>query len=332
LMRAVMIEAPGSVMVGHVPDPVPGQAALVRIERAGLCGTDLKIVSGAIPVARQRILGHELVGRVAVAGQRRQVPEGTRVLIDPGIACGQCPVCLRDRPHLCPAGALMGRDVDGGCADYVAVDEDRLHPVPDEISADAAASLQVLATCVHAQECVAAFPDQTAVVVGLGVSGLLHTQLLHLRGVRQVIGVTRSPWKRELAVSLGADAAVSPDDAAAAVAEATGGRGADLVVECAGTPHTLRQAMLLAGPGGTVLVFGTTVEADAMPTYHWYYKELTIVCPRSARPRDFSRAITLARHQLRLAPLVTAAYPLEAVAEALESCSGPDRLKVVLEV
>lgn len=330
-MRAVMVEGPGSVTVGHAPDPAPGQAALVRIERVGLCGTDLKIVSGAIPVARQRILGHELIGRVAVAGQRGQVPEGTRVVIDPSIACGRCPVCRHDRPHLCPHGALMGRDVDGGCAEYVVVDEDRLHPVPDEISADAASLLQVLTTCVHAQEGVTAFPGQTAVVVGLGVAGLLHTQLLRLRGV-QVLGVTRSQWKRELAVGLGADAVVTPDDAAGAVAEATGGRGADLVVECAGTPEALRQAMLLAGTGGTVLVFGTTVEADAMPTYQWYYKELTIVCPRAARPRDFPRAIAMARERLRLAPLVTAAYPLDAAAEALASCSGSDQLKVVLEV
>lgn len=331
-MRAVTFEEPGSVAVRHLPDPMPGSAALVRIERIGLCGTDLKIVSGAVPVAGQRILGHELVGRVAVAGQHRRVPEGTRVVIDPNIACGHCPVCRHDRPHLCPNGALMGRDVDGGCAEYAVVDEDRLYPLPDEISHDAAASLQVLTTCVHAQETVSVFPGQTAVVVGLGVAGLLHTQLLRLRGAQQVIGVTRSRSKRELAVNLGADAVFAPDDAAEAVAEATDGRGADLVVECAGTPDTLRQSMLLAGPGGTVLVFGTTVEADAMPTYQWYYKELTIVCPRAARPRDFPRAIAMARHKLRLDPLLTAAYPLDAATEALASFGDSDRLKVVLEV
>lgn len=331
-MRAVTFEAPGLVAVRRLPDPSPGSDALVRIERIGLCGTDRKIVSGAVPVAERRILGHELIGRVAVAGRHRRIPEGTRVVIDPAIACGHCPVCRHDRPHLCPHGALMGRDVDGGCAEYAVVDEDRLYPLPDEISHDAAASLQVLTTCVHAQETVPVFPGQVAVVVGLGVAGLLHTQLLHLRGAQHVIGVTRSQWKRQLARSLGADAVCSPAEAAEAVADATGGRGADLVVECAGTPKTLRQAMLLAGPGGTVLVFGTTVEADTMPTYQWYYKELTIVCPRAARPRDFPRAIAMARHKLRLAPLLTAAYPLDAATEALASFDDSDRLKVVLDV
>jgi L-iditol 2-dehydrogenase len=331
-MRAVLVEAPGSVAIREVPDPVPGPAALVRIERVGLCGTDRKIVHGAVAVDPPRILGHELVGRVALAGRRKQLPVGTRVAIDPSIACGRCPVCRHDRPHLCPHGALMGRDVDGGCAEYAAVDEDRLYPVPAEISNDAAALLQVLTTCVHAHEGVAAFPGQTAVVVGLGVAGLLHTQLLRVRGVQQVIGVTRSDWKRELATSLGADLVVPPEDAAEAVADVTGGRGADLVVESAGTPETLRNAMFLAGPGGTVLAFGMTMEADALPTYQWYYKELTIVSPRAARPRDFPRAIALARHQLRLAPLVSARYPLQAAAEALASLDDPDRLKVVLDV
>jgi L-iditol 2-dehydrogenase len=331
-MRAVLVEAPGSVGIREVPDPTPGPAALVRIERVGLCGSDRKIVNGAVPVDWPRILGHELVGRVAVAGRRKQPPEGARVVIDPTIACGRCPVCRHDRPHLCPHGALMGRDVDGGCADYAAVDEDRLHPVPAEISDDAAAVLQPLATCVHAQEGLPAFPGQTAVVVGLGVAGLLHTQLLRLRGVRQVIGVTRADWKRELATGLGADLVVRPEDAAEAVADATGGYGADLVVESAGAPETLRQATLLAGPGGTVVAFGITGRADAMPTYRWYYRELTIVSPRSARPRDFPRAIALARRQLRLAPLVSASYPLHAAAEALASLDDPHRLKVVLEV
>jgi len=331
-MRAVVIEAPGAAVVREVADPRPGPAALVRMERVGLCGTDVKIVSGAIPVRRPRILGHELVGRVAVTGERELVPEGTRVVIDPAIACGRCPVCRHDRPHLCPHGGLMGRDVDGGCAEYVLAAEDRLHPLPPDLSDGAAALLQVLSTCVHAQECVAAFPDQTAVVIGLGVAGLLHVQLLRIRGVERVIGVTRSSWKHELALSMGADVVVPPDGAAEAVAAATDGLGADLVVECAGTPRTLRQSMHLAGPSGTVLAFGTTDKADRMPTYEWYYKELTIINPRAARPRDFPRAIALAQNRLRLAPLISAAYPLAEAPAALASCAGSDRLKVVLDI
>jgi L-iditol 2-dehydrogenase len=332
-VKAVVLEAVDEVAVRDVSEPRYGSAALVQVERVGLCGTDLKIVRGAIPVRLPRVLGHELVGRVVVPGSRGLVPEGTRVVVDPSISCGRCHLCRNDRPQLCPDGALIGRDVDGGCAEFAAVDEERLHPIPDALPDDAAALLQVLTTCVHAQECVQVFPGQTAVVVGLGVSGLLHVQLLRARGIDRVIGVTRSAWKRDLATDLGATDVVRPDRAAEAVAELTHGRGADLSVECAGTPETLRQSMHLAGAGGTVLAFGTTApHADGMPTYEWYYKELTIVNPRAARPRDFPRAISLAAGPLTLAPLVTAMVPLPEARTAFDRASDPSQLKVTVAV
>jgi threonine dehydrogenase-like Zn-dependent dehydrogenase len=171
-------------------------------------------------------------------------------------------------------------------------------------------------------------------VVGLGVSGLLHLQLLRERGVSTLIGITRSAAKRELALRLGAGVVAAPGEADAAVAEATGGRGTDLAVECAGTQETLAQAMRLAGAGGTVLVFGTTAPAaDGLPTYQWYFKELTILNPRAARPRDCDAAIRLAASgRLELAPLVTARFPLAQASRALAACAAPGQLKVMLDV
>jgi len=147
------------------------------------------------------------------------------------------------------------------------------------------------------------------VVVGLGVSGLLHLQLLRERGVGTLIGVTRSAAKRELALRLGADVVAAPGEADDAVAEATGGRGADVAVECVGTQETLAQAMHLAGAGGTVLVFGTTApSADGLPTYQWYFRELTSLNPRAAR------------------------FPLAEAGRALAACAEPGQLKVMLDV
>jgi threonine dehydrogenase-like Zn-dependent dehydrogenase len=334
MMRAVVVEGKQRAVVRTVEAPQPGARALVRVQRGGLCGTDLKILSGEIPVAFPRVLGHEMVGRVEVPGARGLVPAGTRVLIDPGISCGYCAVCRDDRPYLCPSGALMGRDVDGGFADLVAVDETCLHPVPQSISDDASAVLQVLATCVHGQERVQISPPRTAVVVGLGVSGLLHLQLMRARGMDTVVGVTRSGWKRELAKSLGATAVAEPQQAQQVVADVSGGQGAGLVVECVGSAPALRQAMTLAGPGGTVLVFGIPpAQVDGVPGYRWYFQELTIVNTRAARPRDYDRAVRLAAAGVvALAPLVTATYPLADVAEAIEVTRDPAHLKVVLKI
>lgn len=333
-MRAAVIGEPGEVLVRDVPQPEPGRHALVRVDAAGICGTDIKIATGQVPVTAGRVLGHEIIGRVELPGPRGLVPAGARVLVNPVVFCGDCDLCRRDLPQLCRYGGLLGREADGGFGEFVAVDERCLHPLPGEVTGAEAALLQVLSTCVHGQSGLSLDPDASAVVVGLGVSGLLHIQLLRAAGVRTIIGVTRSDWKRDIALRSGALAVATPDRAAEAVASATGGRGADVTIECAGTSETLAQAMDLAGPGGTVVVFGITAPAaDGMPTYDWYLKELTIQCPRAARPRDCDRAVRLcADGRLDLEPLVTAHFPVERITDALTACRDPRQLKVVVEI
>lgn len=331
-MRAAVIEQPGTVAVREVARPAADGCAMVRVTQAGLCGTDVKIAAGQIPVRTPRVMGHEMTGSVVEPGPRGVVAAGTPVLVNPAGFCGHCDLCRRDLPQLCRNGALLGRDVDGCFAELVAVDEACLHPLPDGLPAADAGLLQVLSTCVHAQSGLPA--ADSAVVIGLGVSGLLHLQLLRERGVSTLIGITRSAAKRELALRLGAGVVADPGGAGDAVAEATGGRGADVAVECVGSQETLAQAMRLAGAGGTVLAFGTTAPAaDGLPTYQWYFKELTILSPRAARPRDCDAAIRLAAsRRLALAPLVTARFPLEQAGRALAACGDPGQLKVMLDV
>ena len=311
-MLAAVIDGPGGVAVRDVPVPAADGLALVRVGQAGICGTDLKIASGGVPVPAGRVLGHEMSGWVARPGPRAVVPAGRPVLVNPAIFCGLCDLCRRDLPQLCRRGGLLGRDADGCFAEYVAVDETLLHPLPESVTAAEAALLQVLSTCVHAQSGLG--PADSAVVVGLGVSGLLHVQLL-----------------RERALRFGATVVAAPEEAAAAVAEVTGGHGADLAIECVGSGDTLAMAMRLAGAGGTVVMFGIPPSADAMPTYDWYYKELVIRCPRAARPRDCDAAIRLSG-RLDLTPLVTARFPLVQAAGALAAAGDGGQLKVVLDI
>ena len=328
-MLAAVVGRPGEVTVRDVPVPPADGLALVRVGQAGICGTDLTIAAGGVPVPAGRVLGHEMTGWVQRPGPRAAVAAGTPVLVNPAAFCGLCDLCRRDLPQLCRRGGLLGRDADGCFAEFVAVDETLLHPLPDSVTPAEAALLQVLSTCVHAQSGLG--PADSAVVVGLGVTGLLHVQLLRERGVRTIVGVTRSAWKRELALRFGASLVAAPEEAAAAVAAATGGRGADVAVECAGSGATLAAATRLAGTGGTVIMFGIPPSADALPTYDWYYKELVIRCPRAARPRDCDAAIRLAG-RLDLAPLVTARFPLAQVAGALAACRDGGQLKVVLDI
>lgn len=332
-MRAVVARGVGDLYVVDLTDPEPDGRAVVAVHLTGLCGTDVKILAGQIRTDWPRVLGHEVIGHVVRAGDRGLVAEGTRVLVNPSTWCGHCPTCLADRTHLCPDGTLMGRDVDGGFAELVTVDELQLHPLPDHIDDAAASVLQVLATCVHAQTLVDVFPGRTAAVIGLGVSGLLHLQLLRARGIERIVGITRSAWKRDLGLALGASAVAHPDDARAEVDRLTEGRGVDLVVEAAGTPATYAQAVDLAGPGGTVLVFGIVPELGPdLPAYELYFKELRLVHARSARARDYAAAVDLAASgRLDLERLWSRSFPLDRAPDAFDALSG-DALKITLEV
>jgi 2-desacetyl-2-hydroxyethyl bacteriochlorophyllide A dehydrogenase len=192
-MKAMVLKAPRELVPDQVARPGPDASrVLIRVTHSGICGTDFKIYSGAIPVSYPRIMGHEMVGRVVDAGDAGRFASGERVIVDPELYCGACFHCRIGQTHLCPNGMLIGRDADGGFAEYVAAPASHVFPLPDSIDSRTAPLIQVLTTCLHAQRQVNIFPAESVVVFGLGVTGQLHVQLAKARGASPVIGVTRS--------------------------------------------------------------------------------------------------------------------------------------------
>ena len=307
------------------------------VERVGICGTDVQIHDGRIPVEYPRVLGHEIVGRVVVEGPRRLIALGTRVLVNPSVACGRCVQCRADRPNLCPRGALIGRDVDGGLAEQLVIDELQLHPIPEGISPTAAILLQVLGTCIHAVNGAGPVGPGPAAVIGLGVAGLLQMQLLRADGDRPVAGIGRSPEKRALAARLGASRVGDPSQAQGIVDELSDGGGAALVVEAVGTVATLAQAVHLCGPGGTIVAFGTiggAATTERFPWYELYHKEIRLLFPRAALGRDYDAAIRLAAGRgIELEPLFTTSFPMREAGGAFELLATRSGvLKVAIDV
>lgn len=331
-MRAAVVTGTNQVGIRDCAEPAATCGALIRVMYGGICGTDLKIVRGEVPLNPPVILGHEIVGSVETAPTGSSIPVGARVVVDPSLFCDSCAVCRRGLRHLCPHGGLIGRDADGGFAELLVVPGNRLHVVPDEISATDAAMLQVLSTCVHGQGQLSPQLGQRAAVIGLGVTGILHIGLLAARGISTIVGISRSKAKRELALEFGATAVGTPEEGARLMTEATAGEGADLVIECAGTAAALSQATTIAGHRATILMFGTIAPtANDVPTYHWYQKELTLLNTRAASAADFGVAISLIRSGLlRPGRLVTSSYPLDELASALTATALPGELKVTL--
>jgi 2-desacetyl-2-hydroxyethyl bacteriochlorophyllide A dehydrogenase len=271
-MKAMVLSAPNELALGEVARPAIGEGqVLVRVTYSGICGTDYKIYSGAIPVRYPRIMGHEMIGEVVEAGPDANVRRGDRAIIDPELYCGSCFHCRIGQTHLCPKGMLLGRDANGGFAEYVVAPASHVFPLPESIDNQTAPLIQVLTTCLHAQRQINIFPGETVAVMGLGVTGQLHVQLAKARGAT-VIGITRSAEKRELALRLGADLAFpGGEEAIQKVRAATEGRGADVVIECTGMLPVLSDAIHMARSGGRLLLFGIiTAKQGELPFYDLY--------------------------------------------------------------
>jgi 2-desacetyl-2-hydroxyethyl bacteriochlorophyllide A dehydrogenase len=278
-------------------------------------------------------MGHEMVGEVVSAPEGSPYVMGTRVLVDPGVACGWCHVCHTGRFNICVNGGLLGRDMDGVFTEYVLAPFNRLIPVPAAVSDKASGLLQVLGTTIHAVKMIGSFPGRVAAVVGLGVAGQLMTQLLGLRGMT-VVGITRSEWKRDLAAASGTHFVAAPNEARDLLAEVTQGHGPDLVVEAVGTEATLAEAIDLAATGGEVLVYGTLTGGNkGLPYYQLYHKELTLHNPRAALIGDYADGVALAAAgSLDLEPIVTHELDLEEAEKAFELVHDPSSLKVLMKV
>ena len=334
-VRALVLRRPGDLVVADVDRPTPGRdEVLVRVKHTGICGTDLKIFTGGMPASHPIIMGHEISGELA-DGKKDPRP-GTSVLVDPVLYCGSCADCVARRTNLCAAGGVIGREVNGGFAEYVVAPRSHVYPLPPSIDSQIAPLIQVLTTCLHAQRRGGVCSGHSVAVLGLGVSGQLHVQLAKARGAVTVVGITRSAWKRSLAHRLGADlTAGGGDEGVRVVQEATEGRGADIVIESTGHVRSLADAIAMVRPGGTIILFGIyTAGEGALPFYQLYYKEPTIVSARAATPEDFPESIDLvARGAVKLSPLVTQILPLSQLRDALGMLEGDidGRMKIILE-
>ena len=339
-MKSVVLDAPNELRLEQRAEPQPGQGeALVAVHSTGICGTDLSIFAGKIPVTHPLVMGHEMVGSILELNGGvplgRRLEQGDRVVVDPVVSCGTCYQCSKGQVNLCPNGALMGRDRDGGFSNTVAVPAANLYLLPQEISDTTGPLMQVLTTCIHAQRQTALFPGESVLVMGLGVTGLLHLQLAKARGASPLIGITRTASKRALAERLGADLTLDPSDPKAleTVLGYTSGRGVDVAIEAVGRGSSLAGAIEFTRIGGRLTLFGTVTEpAPALPYYQLYYKELMISNPRAAKPEDFPAATDIVSSgTVKLEPLVTDVFPLSRAGEAIAAISSGGSLKVILD-
>src|SRR5438552_1133470 len=178
-MRAVIIDKPGSVRVGNVPDPAPEPHELIiRVGACGICGTDLHIAEGEFPPTPYPIVpGHEFAGSVVALGPGADGRIGDTVAVDPSLFCGACHFCAIGRANLCERWGAIGDTVDGAMAEYVAVPAANCYRLPETVSTTHGALVEPLSCAVHAFDVLPRALGAHYLLYGAGTMGLLMSQL-----------------------------------------------------------------------------------------------------------------------------------------------------------
>ena len=319
-----------------IPEPGAGEVR-VRVEACGVCGSDVFLQKGGFgdAVPMPVVPGHEAAGTVDAVGDGvTTVAPGDQVALYYITVPPDDPWAARGRPNISPYVRRMGVDVDGAFAEYVLRPEAAVIRPPARLPAAVLAVLtDAVATPLHGLKRVARLvPGETLVVLGVGGLGSNAVQLGKAFGAR-VIAVTRSEAKLRLARELGADEAVAADDGdpVAAIKALTAGHGPDVVVQCVGSAAVDEQAIAMGGPGGRVVLIGSSLDHFRARAVDIFWRELEVLGSRGFVPDDIRDAIDLyVDGKLAVDHLVDAVRPLAEANEALEDLKAGRVFRSVL--
>lgn len=373
-MAATLVE-PGRYELREypLPDPQPG-CVLVKMEISGVCGTDKHTYQGyttqyggkklEFPI----IQGHENVGTIAAIGgssrytdfERLPLTVGDRVIVGPNVVCGTCYYCRHQFPYYCCENTVdYGNNISskdaphlfGGWSQYIyIVPGSFLVRVPDELPSEVAVLTEIMAVTVGLDRAkqISAFPnesfrfDDTVVVIGAGPLGMCFVMKARMLGAGTIIALDLSDYRLDFARRLGADFVINASKTSemerlARVRELTHGRGADVVVECAGAPAAVRESLEMLRVGGLLVEagnFSDMGEINISPHRHLCAKNVRILGVGGEEPAAYGPSMRQMVRYMRHYPLgefVTHRFGLRQVETAMKQSMAPNSMKVVIE-
>lgn len=263
-MRALVKERAGrGLALRQVPVPRPGpRDVLIRVRRAGLCGTDAHIHAwnawAAGRVKPPLIVGHEFAGVIEQIGAEvTGIAPGDVVTAEGHIACGVCVQCRTGNAHICRNVRIIGVDIDGAFADFIVMPSANVWKIDEEIPLDVAAVHDPLGNAFHTVMS-ADVRGRSVLVTGCGPIGLFCIGIAKASGASRIFASEVQPARLELARMMGATQAINPgaDDLEAIIRSQTDGLGADVVLEMSGNPHAIRAGLRIVRDGGEVCLLG----------------------------------------------------------------------------
>jgi L-iditol 2-dehydrogenase len=341
-MKALLLSEYKNLSVVDVPEPdIEPDELLIRVRACGICGSDVHGYDGSsgrrIPPI---VMGHEAAGIVTAVGKSvTDMVEGDRVTFDSTVSCGYCHFCRRGQINLCENREVLGVSCGdyrrmGAFAEYVAAPRRICYKLPDELSFEKAAMIEAVSVAVHAVSLTPIALNDTAVVVGAGMIGLLTLQAARLAGCGRVIVTDVDESRLNTALALGASDAIPAKDAdvPGQVKSLTGGLGADVAFECVGATATIQNSIASTRKGGTVTLIGNIAPKVEIPLQSVVTRQIRLQgsCASSG---EYPACIDfLARGAIRVDAMLSAIAPLADGPSWFERLykGEPNLMKVVL--
>lgn len=342
-MKSLVLSEYNHLEIADMPLPAVGRGeVLVRVEACGICGSDVHGYDGSTgrrlpPI----VMGHEAAGIVAEVGDAvDNFSAGDRVTFDSTVYCGNCFFCRRGEINLCDRREVIGVSTPafrrmGAFAEFVTVPARIAYRLPDSMPFAHAALIEAVSVAVHAVALTPIKLNDTAVVVGAGMIGLLTLQAARLAGAGAVFVLDVDQSRLEMARGLGATRTFNSTnpDVMAQILEQTNGRGADVALECVGISATVKLALDSVRKGGSVTLVGNVAPTVELGLQSAVTRQIRLQgsCASSG---EYPACIALmSRGEIRVEPLISAVAPLEEGAAWFERLYGREAglLKVVLE-
>jgi len=336
MMKAVVAQGAGDFVFQEVEDPpLPSDGYLLEVEAAGVCAADRMIWEGNSPwnITFPFTPGHEIVGRIVDVGAQAEgaLAVGDRVAVEVMAPCGICHLCRDNRENLCRDGAHFGSQMPGAFAEKMALPGNSIiHRVPENISLQDAAGIEMLANAVHILKRAALGNADTVVVTGVGAIGATVIQLIkHQHPSAHIVAVVRDEAKVERARALGAHTVLStsphgPSSVVEAFFSTVSPSGASRVIELSGSVEAVDLALELVAPGGRICLYGVYNQRYSIDLNQIAeFKELELVGGHLAPNGAFAEAIALlADGKISLSDIVQEPLPLDKFESALAAHTG----------
>lgn len=342
-MKAVVKYAlgEGNVELREVPEPTPGpEEVKIQVKAAGICGSDLHIYHGTIklPLKPPVIMGHEFSGTITETGSSiTKLKPGERVTSETSAqVCGKCIPCQTGNYNICAEKRLIGYWFNGAFTKYCIVPSRLVHHLPDNVSFTAGALTEPLACCVNGVlEKTKISPGDTVIVTGPGPIGLISLQLAKAKGGYVILCGTQADKERlELGQKLGADLAVNIEktDPWNTISKITSNAGADIFLECSGSPNAVRMGLQLIRRGGHYTQIGLAGQPFELDFDTVAYKELTVRGSLGQRWTAWVRALKLLQKgTVKTEQLVSDILPLSQWKTGFEKMEKKQGVKIILK-